>query len=235
MDLGKMWEWLKWIKHGFFLKGCAGEKKREWGKEKKLCLVTGTCCVAIVGGWCVNRATNCVVFFRPEVSFKQARKSEMYLSRAPLAASPWLYCSNVNGGLGDVGWDPLHPSPATAPLLLFSIKTAGIFQRVLARWLMCNSSQPHLPPRSVIHRPGSRRCFLLSTLFPGEWVESLLHRFLSLSHYLFLTLFPVNHHYIFLFFFGHGVTTSLHSFLLTQFVQLQIAPLSASNYRRATN
>lgn len=154
-----------------FLKGCSGDRERA-REEKKLCLVTETCCVAIVGDDVLIEPQT-VWFFRPEVSFKQPRKREIYLSRAPLAASPWLHCSNVNGGLGDVGWDPLNPSPATSPLLLFSIKTAGIFQRVLAQWLMCNSSKPHLPPHSVIHRPGSsQRCFLLSTLFPWLWVES---------------------------------------------------------------
>lgn len=143
-------------------------KEKKKGEKAEFCnrnLLCGLC-----GGWCVNRAPNCVrvlLFFRPEVSFKQARKREMDLSGVLLASSPPFYGSNVNGGLGAIGSDPLNSSAATAPLLFFSIKTAGIFQRVLARWLMCNSSEPHLPPHNVIHRQGSSSCFLQSTLFPS--------------------------------------------------------------------
>lgn len=138
---------------------------------------------------------------------------EMYLSRAPLAACPSLHCTNVNGGLGDIGSDPPHLLSGHFPLLFFSIKTAGIFQRVLALWLMCNSSKRHLPPHSVIHWPGCQRCFLLNTLFPESWVES----------HLPLPSLPFS-------------LSPLHSdsFLFT-FIQLQIALLSASHYTHMLN
>lgn len=73
---------------------------------------------------------------------EKKKKKEMYLSRGPPAAGPRLCGSNVNGGLGDVGWDPhpththttfstsLQPLPPPPPPP-FSIKTAGVFQRVL--------------------------------------------------------------------------------------------------------
>ncbi len=100
---------------------------RERENEKKLCLVTETCCVAIVGDDVLIEPQT-VWFFRPEVSFKQARKREMYLSGALLAASPRLHCSNVNGGLDDVGWDPLSPSPATAPSFSFPLRQLVSFK-----------------------------------------------------------------------------------------------------------
>lgn len=117
-----MWEWLEWIKHGF-LKGCSRERER----GKKLCLVTETCCVAIVGDNVLIEPQT-VWFFRPEVSFKQAREKEMYLSGAPLAASPWLHCSNVNGGLGAVCRDPLNSYPATAPSFSFPLRQLVSFR-----------------------------------------------------------------------------------------------------------
>lgn len=103
-----MWEWLKWIKHQFE----KGWRERE--REKKL-FSNRTCCVAIVGDDVLIEPQT-VWFFRPKVSFKQAWKREMYLSEAPLAASPWLRRSNVNGGLGDVDWDPLKPALQPLPL-----------------------------------------------------------------------------------------------------------------------
>lgn len=52
-------------------RGRRGRKK----EKKKLCLVTETCCVAIVGDDVLIEPQT-VWFFRPEVSFKQARKKE---------------------------------------------------------------------------------------------------------------------------------------------------------------
>lgn len=67
-----------------FLKGCSGESEgeRERANEKKLCLVTRTCCVAIVGDDVLIEPQT-VWFFRPEVSFKQAWKREMYSGGGP--------------------------------------------------------------------------------------------------------------------------------------------------------
>lgn len=135
------------INKSCFFKGCSVES----GEEKKK-LVSETCCVAIVGDDVLIEPQT-VWFFRPEVSFKQAHRGETYWSRAPLAAGPGLHCINVNGGLGVVGWDLPNPFPAAAPSFIFSTETAGIFQGFLAQWLMCNSSQPHLPPHSLIHPP----------------------------------------------------------------------------------
>lgn len=64
-----------------------GRRRRGREREKNQCLVTETCCVAIVGDDVLIEPQT-VWFFRPEVSFKQAQEREMYLSGAPLAASP---------------------------------------------------------------------------------------------------------------------------------------------------
>lgn len=220
------WAWI-WVNVGVIgmnktwlfkrLFGRESEKKREEAVFSNRNLLCGHC-----GGWCVNRATNCVVF-QPEVSFKPPQKREMYLSWAPLAASPWLNCSNVNGGFDDIGWDPLNPSPATAPSFSFPLRQLVSFKGswpsdwcVIAPSLTC-------PRHSVIHRPGSQRCFLLTTLFPGLWVESLPPRFLSRSYFLFLLLSAINTLWLFIATVLLLRFTLIHSFLLTQFVKLQIA------------
>ena len=130
----------------------------------------------------------------------------MYLSGALLAASPWLHCSNVNGGLGAVCRDPLTHSPAPSPSFAFSIKTAGIFQRVLALWLMWNSLKPHLPPHSAVHRPSRQCCFPLITLFFRWWVKGHLPFFFTVSHFLYLILSPLSHP-CFMNFYCHMVGT----------------------------
>lgn len=50
--------------------------------EKELCLVTETCWVAIVGRWCVNRATNRVVFQARGLILKGTQKRNVF-ERAP--------------------------------------------------------------------------------------------------------------------------------------------------------
>lgn len=66
-----------------FLKGCSEESERGRGRtKKKLCLVTRTCCVAIVGDDVLIEPQT-VWFFRPEVSFKLAWKREMYSGGGP--------------------------------------------------------------------------------------------------------------------------------------------------------
>lgn len=102
-----MWVCWEWIKHGFLTKKKAVQGDQELGGKAMFSnrnLLCGHC------GDDVLIEPQTVWFFRPEVSFKQARKRVMYLSGAPLAPSPWLHCSNVNGGLGAVSWDP-PPAP----------------------------------------------------------------------------------------------------------------------------
>lgn len=220
-----MWEWLEWIKHGF-LKGCSRERER----GKKLCLVTETCCVAIVGDNVLIEPQT-VWFFRPEVSFKQAREKEMYLSGAPLAASPWLHCSNVNGGLGAVCRDPLNSYPATAPSFSFPLRQLVSFRGswpsdwcVIAPSLTC-------PLTALFIGQAASAAFYWALCFQGSgWRAFSLAFSLSLCFSLspFLPSQPSIHydfsppqcHYF----------TLTHFFWLTQFVQLQIALLSASKY-----
>lgn len=109
----------------------------------------------------------------------------MYLSRAPLAASPWLYCSNVNGGLGAVGWDPLNFSPATAPSFSFPLRQLVSFKGswpsdwcVIAPSLTC-------PLTMLFIGKAARAAFCKALCFPVSGWRGF-HLAFSLSHFLFL-------------------------------------------------
>lgn len=139
----------------------------------------------------------------------------MYLSGGPLATSPWLRYSNVNGGLGDVGRDPLNLSPTTAPFLSFQLRQLVSFKGSwLSHW--CVMAPSLTCPLTAIF---GQRTALLSTkhfvsLVMGGEPSPSLSVTLSLScQLLFL---PQCYYFI--------------SLSLTQCVKLQTALLSASNY-----
>lgn len=156
----------------------------------------------------------------------------MYLSGAPLAASPWLHRSNVNGGLGAIGWDPLNSSPATAPSFSFPLRQLVSFKGswpsdwcVIAPSLTC-------PLTALFIGQAASAAFYWALCFPGSgWRAFSLARSLSLSLCLTFSSLPSQPsiHYDFSLPPCHYFTLT-HFFWLTQFVQLQIALLSASNY-----
>lgn len=143
-----------------------------------------------VGEWCVNRATNYVGFFSGQRSHCERHAKEKCISaEAPLAVSPRLHCSNVNGGLGVVSWDLLNPSSATSPSSAFPLRQLVSFKGswpsdwcVIAPGLTC--------PLTVLFI--GQCCFPLSTLcfFFEYWRKKWLFLSLYISYFL-IPVLPV--------------------------------------------